>query len=336
MIGERTKLLFKVWGVTRDCRQPNLPRKSLKTMDSYCSHIDKYVTELFDVTHDNGVIIQYNELQAKRDNIEHRRANAAGDTKAALRALREFLDWLMVGEKFGVNSVLVLAELNQSTPYVFLNSYDTLFTQFGIDLNAFIAYAMRPDVTYFASTQQALASWNDLRVRLLNHEPLFIRGKYPLFSLFYQEVFGNINVVGDKDGNTAPIDALSRATGVTTRAKDPEYKVLVNYKLSHIYARPNNPLMFSGLYNIAFTPSIVDGFTEEVQGLSGIEFRHAFRTFVHERFGMIYSQFKQFTDEWEIHQRIDAFNPPGFPAKSLIKFRQLAHSDWATVFEIPD
>lgn len=332
MIGERTRLLFKIWGVG-----DLSPRaRSLRTMDSYCSHIDKCVPSQLDVTYNHGFVLPSAALREIRDKIDEIVAGRTGDARSALVAMIDFLTWLFVGGKSGVDSVTLLAELKAHTSYKFLNSYDALFSELEIGLDSFIAYSMRPDVSYFASGQQAVICWNDLKERLLNHGHLVVRREHPLFSLFYKEVFNNDTVAGDKDGNTEPIHALSAATGVTTRANDASSKVLVNYKLSHIYARPNNPLMFTGLYNMAFTPSIVDDFTEETQGFCGIEFRRSFRQFAHDRFGVVYEQFKQFTEEWEIHQRIDAFNPEGVAEKSLNIFRQLAHSDWSLTFEIPD
>ena len=331
MIGERTKTLFKLWGTGAAFRP-----KSMNTMESYCSHATSFFPEGFDVTSVGGIVKSVAELQGLLAITGNMANNLAGDARAAVRAIHDFVQWLIDEGKFDCQFEVLLEELEEASQYNFQESYRDFFNTFRIDEEALIDYAMRPDVSYFASSEAAMASWNDLKGRLLNGQRIFIRNNNNLFRLFYEEVFNNANVVGDQDGNTEPIKALGAVTGVTTRSQDPRLRVLINYKLSHIYARPNNPLMFSGVYNFAFTPTMVDAFTEEAQGAFSIRFRHVFREFAYQRFGEIYSQFKQFVLEHDIDRRIELFNPQGYTTTQMAKFRQMAHADWSPFFEIPD
>ncbi len=334
MIGERTKTLFKVWG-TGAARRP----KSMNTMDSYCSHITNMFPGGLDLTV-NGIVRPIAELHFLCDSVDDMIGNLNGDAGAAMSSMREFIQWLIDEGKSGVQFGVLLEELEHLSRYSFRESFQLLFNAFGINQDRLIEYAMHPDVSYFASTESAVGSWNELKGRLLNNQRIVIRNKNRLFQLFYRQVFNNEHVDGDHDGNTEPIKALSAVTGVSTRANfvrvDNGDQLLVNYKLSHIYARPNNPLMFSGVYNIAFTPTLIDAFTEEVEGEFAIRFRRVFREFAHQRFGQIYLWFKEFVVNHDIHAQIDAFNPPGFTQRQLRDFRQLAHADWSPVFEIPD
>lgn len=334
MIGERTKMLFKLWGTGASDRP-----KSMKTMDSYCSHISNMFPEGLDLTI-NGIIRPIAELSILCNSVGALIGNLNGDARSAMRSMGEFIQWLIDEEKSGVQFGVLLEDLKHQSQYSFSESFHPLFNAFGIDQDKLIDYSMNPEVSFFASAAAALESWNELTGKLLGGQTVVIRNKNELFRLFYSQVFNNEHVVGDYDGNTAPIKALSAVTRVSTRAdflrRENGNRLLINYKLSHIYARPNNPLMFSGVYNIAFTPTLIDAFTEEVEGEFAIRFRRVFRAFAHQRFGQIYLRFKEFVAANDIHAQIDAFNPPGFTQRQLMKFRQIAHADWSPIFEIPD
>jgi len=331
MIGERTKALFKIWGTGAATRP-----KAMKTMESYCSQTTCLFPSGFDVTHAGGAVKPVLELQHLLGVIADGVVDLTGDVGAAMRSLRDFVQWLINERKSGTQYQVLMEQLSGMSQYHFQESFGELFCAFGINEDALMNYAMRPDVSYFATTEAAMASWNSLTGRLLGRQRIVMRNENALFSRFYSEVFGNDCVVGDPDGNTEPIKALAEATGVTTRAGDADLRVLINYKLSHIYARPNNPLMFSGVYNFAFTPTLIDAFTEDAQGEFAIRFRHVFREFAHERFGRIYEMFKQFVAEYDIDRRIDAFNPSGYTPRQILKFRQMAHADWSPIFDVPD
>ena len=328
MIGERTKALFKLWG-TGLANRP----KTLKTMESFCSHIGKLFPAVLDLTTE-GKICSADDLDGFFTVVEEMAGNAAGDTGSALRSLLEFIQWLSDEGKAGVPFGELFAQLEQASQYTFRESFRDLFNAFNINQEMLIDYAMNPNVSFFASPEAAIASWHDLTGKLLNDQKIVIRHKNELFSLFYRQVFNNAHVVGDGDGNTEPIKALSAVTGVTTR--EGYQNLLVNYKLSHIYARPNNPLMFSGVYNVVFTPTLIDALTEEVEGEFAIRFRHVFREFAHQRFNQIYLWFKEFVERYKVHAQIDAFNPPGYTQRQLSDFRRNAHADWSPIFEIPD
>ena len=337
MIGERTRALFKLWGTGASGRPQ--PMKSMKTMDSYCSHIINMFPEGLDLT-TGGIIRPIAELHFLCNSVGALIGNLTGDVRSAMRSMHEFIRWLIDEEKSGVQFGVLLEELEHQSRYPFRESFQPLFNAFGMNQDMLIDYAMNPEVSFFASTESALESWNELTGKLLGGQTIAIRRKNELFRLFYRQVFNNEHVVGDHDGNTEPIKALSAVTGVSTRANfvraENGDQLLINYKLSHIYARPNNPLMFSGVYNIAFTPTMIDAFTEEVEGEFAIRFRRVFREFAHQRFGLIYLWFKEFVVDHDVHAQIDAFNPPGFTQRQLMNFRQIAHADWSPIFEIPD
>ena len=328
MIGERTKALFKLWG-TGLANRP----KTLNTMESFCSHLDKMFPGVFDLTTE-GNICSAHGLDGFFTVVEEMAGNAAGDTRSALRSLLEFIQWLNDEGKSGAPFGELFAQLEQASRYTFRESFRDFFGAFNINQEMLIDYAMNPNVSYFASTEAAIASWHDLTGKLLNDQEITVRYENELFRLFYGQVFNNEHVVGDGDGNTEPINALSAVTGVTTR--EGSQNLLVNYKLSHIYARPNNPLMFSGVYNVAFTPTLIDAFTEEAEGEFAIRFRHVFREFAHQRFNQIYLWFKEFVERYNVHAQIDAFNPPGCTQRQLSNFRRKAHEEWSPIFEIPD
>ena len=334
MIGERTKALFKLWGSGAASRP-----KTMNTMDSFCSQITKMFPDGLDLT-TNGNVRPIVELRFFCNSVDAMIGNLNGDARSAMKSMREFIQWLIDEGKSGIQFGVLLEELEHRSQYSFRESFKPLFNAFGINQDMLIEYAMRPDVSYFASTESAIESWNELTGKLLGGQTIAIRNRNELFRLFYRQLFNNEHVVGDPDGNTESIKALSAVTGVSTRVNfvrvDNGDQLLVNYKLSHIYARPNNPLMFSGVYNIAFTPTLIDAFTEEVEGEFAIRFRRVFREFAHQRFGQIYLWFKEFVVNHDIHAQIDAFNPPGFTQRQVMNFRQIAHADWSPIFEIPD
>lgn len=224
---------------------------------------------------------------------------------------------------------------------IVVESYQRFFREFGIDEERLIRFGIQECI--FSELDQAWNNWRELVRKLespADGDVLYIRHDGSgLFVEFYHQLFRNSRIEEDRDGNTAPIDALAAATRRTTRNHH-ECVRLENYVLSHVFdERTMNPLLFGGVYNFAFTPTFIDPFTGKAKGAFAKRFRREFRLEAIRRFRSIYDEFKRFAQDHHVQERIDEFvqQQQGLVRqRTLNDFRRRAMRAWDPQFEVPE
>lgn len=217
-------------------------------------------------------------------------------------------------------------------------SYQEFFDAFGIDPRAICEYGLEHSV--FAPRDYAIRQWRGLKEVLLGNGRLHIRmverndPEFVFYGRLYQNLFGNTNIEPDRNGNYYPKRNLSTAVGWRVGIHpDLETGYLVNYQTSHVLTgRTHNPLLYSAVWNIAFTPKLIDPFTgEEAHGEIVEMFHEAFSARVHGLFGECIEDYNSFVREQDIHNRIRAFASGDFHPADLARFKDAAERQWAFV-----
>jgi len=160
------------------------------------------------------------------------------------------------------------------------DAYDELFKHYG-KKNLF---ADGLEAMIHVGHAKASKQWEDLKHRLWNNGPVFIRGYgrdakgTPAFQTLYRHLFNN-EVQKDPNNNRHPAKLLEELTGLSKRklGKRSKYQPIRNYQISHLFGRTKNPLLFTAAWNIAYVPKFLDPFTgHEAKGDHVDEFQKLF------------------------------------------------------------
>lgn len=219
-------------------------------------------------------------------------------------------------------------------------SYQEFFDAFGILPNAVCEFGLEHSV--FAEPDMALEQWRELTTALLNNARLPIRAitgnvqdrEFQFYKRLNGYLFENHSLHHDCTGNYYPRRNLERAVGwhATIRPRT-ETGVLVNFQTSHVLSgRTHNPLLYSAVWNIAFTPKIIDPFTgDEAHGPVAEMFRTAFLSKIRARFSVCIEEYNRFVGERDIANRIGGFSDNFFDGEELSRFKDAAIRQWALV-----
>ena len=110
--------------------------------------------------------------------------------------------------------------------------------------------------------------------------------------------------------------------------------VLVNFQTSHVLSgRTHNPLLYSAVWNIVFTPKIIDPFTgDEAHGPAALLFREAFINRIRARFAGCIEDYNNFLNVHNIEDRINEFQHEDFAdEEELARLKESACRQWAPV-----
>ena len=227
---------------------------------------------------------------------------------------------------------------NEATPN--RESYGEFFDEFGIDTEAICGFGLEHSV--FADPEIAFAQWERLKGSLLNGHELRIRAisgndndrEFQFYKRLNAYLFNNEALGRDCTGNYYPRRNLEKAVGwrVTIRP-DRDMGILVNFQTSHVLSgRTHNPLLYSAVWNIVFTPKIIDPFTgDEAQGEVAEHFRNVFLQRVRARFINCIEDYNRFVRENQILERIQQFEDEYFGDEELRRFKAAALNQWALV-----
>ena len=345
MIGSDSAMLYRRWMDVM-----NSP-SSENSRSSYLSYLNTCDEIFLNVTSEDGNLLDSEQLNELRVEIEQVRVHVRGDAHASLGKFLSFLDWLIANRdrcgscadaldamEGGAGAVHDNADRHEqeSMRQAARESYSRFFHEFRIDENRMINFGIGECI--FASREGAMRRWEMLRDALINDRSIFIRDDaHGFYSRLYAEIFGNHHIMIDPDGNTEPIAALSAATGYTTRpASHQECVPLHNYILSHVFdKRSMNPLLFSSVCNFAYCPVIFDPFTGNARGEFAERFKRAFRCLAADQFAPVYWAYKDFVLEHDVMRRIGDFNIEGVGPRAMSNFRRMASQNWDPNFFVP-
>ncbi len=218
-------------------------------------------------------------------------------------------------------------------------SYQEFFEAFGIMPQAVCDFGL--DHSVFAEQGAAMAQWQELKGALLGGRRLHIRAEarndreFLFYKRLNEHLFQNDALSPDCTGNYYPRRNLERAVGwVVTIHPSRDTGVLVNYQTSHVLSgRTHNPLLYSAVWNIVFTPKIIDPFTgDEAHGPAALLFRDAFINSIRVRFADCIEDYNNFLNVHNIEDRINDFQHEDFAdEEELTRFKEAACRQWAPV-----
>lgn len=218
-------------------------------------------------------------------------------------------------------------------------SYSEFFETFGIMPQAICDFGLENSV--FAEPDVAWEQWERLKKALFD-DLLYIRARgigdqdreFQFYKRLHTYLFENGRLERDPNGNHHPRQNLQRAVGwvVTIHPKE-DTGVLVNFQTSHVLSgRTHNPLLYSAVWNIVFTPKIIDPLTgDEAHGEVAKLFREVFLKKIHTRFAKCIEDYNRFIDEQKILSRINDFHDEFFKNDELARLKENARNQWAVV-----
>lgn len=191
------------------------------------------------------------------------------------------------------------------------DAYERFFSKFNISKEQFFDFGIHE--TIYAPRDKAKAGWEDLKQRIKNNQPVYIRGfgrnssGSHLYQEFYKQTLGNENVKIDSTGNSEPTTVIRDMTGYS-KIEYSKHELIRNYQVSHIFGRTKNIFMFTAPWNIVYLPKIIDPFTgHEAKGDWVNEYKVIFRQKSYARFEPLIEDYNALITEKAFQQRIDAY-----------------------------
>jgi hypothetical protein len=184
----------------------------------------------------------------------------------------------------------------------------------------------------------AYVEWEQLKLRISNGDPVFIRGfgrnasNSDLFTDLYGSLFGHRNILVDPTNNAAPAKLLQVLTGFSKTPKRGCERVR-NYQVTHVFGRTKNPYAFTAPWNIVYLPKIIDPFTgHESTGDLTLKFQHMFREHILGLFSPMIQDFNQIVCNQQMNSRIEAYlaildKPPAL----VKKIRNSLNEEWKPI-----
>ena len=175
------------------------------------------------------------------------------------------------------------------------DSVELFFDHFRIKKRGFISWGI--EKSKFAEPETALDSWHKLVEDIqTGKEKIYVRrfgrskAKQKELRHFYEKVLGikSKTLHEDKTNNYQPYKRFSEAMGMKKK------KDLLNYKVSHIFGKTKNPYDFCAVWNMSYTPVVIDPFTgHEVKSTVCDDFMKRFQNHALHRFGKPISEFNR-------------------------------------------
>lgn len=190
-----------------------------------------------------------------------------------------------------------------------IDGYQLFFSEFLRDRKQeFFEFGLKNIIS--ADVGKARDSWIDLKYRLNNDQPVFIR-RYgrggvntPLYEAFYEHIFENSNIKPDPTNNSKPRQLLEQLTGYAKKDKK-NLKPIQNFQVSHVFGRTKNALAFTAPWNIVYLPKILDPFTgHEAKGDEVTEFTKLFQEKCINTFGDLIQDFNEIMNSDEVASKL--------------------------------
>ncbi len=213
------------------------------------------------------------------------------------------------------------------------DSYSEFINYFNISKEDFYLFGIRK--TIYADIEDAKKQWLQIKESLTSNQPLSIRkygqqGKNSyLYVDMYKSIFENSNIITDPTNNSFPRDTLANSTSNIIN------RTLFNYQCSHIFGRTKNPLLFTSLWNLCFTPKLFDPLTgHETKGVWPTEYQRLFKEFAYKRFEPLIDDFNIFVEEENVIRKINTYIDSLYKKheeKTLERLRKQAVSEWEKI-----
>ena len=191
------------------------------------------------------------------------------------------------------------------------DSYERFFSEGYISKEQLFNFGIRE--TIYAPLDKAQEGWEDLKQRIKNNGPVYMRGfgrnsnGSHLFQEFYSQIIGNDNVKIDPTNNKEPTTVIRNVTGYS-KTKSAKYEPIRNYQVSHIFGRTKNIFLFTAPWNIVYLPKLIDPFTgHEAKGDLIDEYQTIFQQKSYAHFEALIADYNQIISEPSFQARIDTY-----------------------------
>ena len=204
------------------------------------------------------------------------------------------------------------------------DSYEEFFKKFNIKKEDLFEFGIKN--TIFGLEDRAVAHWKELKRNIENDEKVFIRGytNINLLKDFYKYALGKNNIMIDK-GNDHPartifyISKHFKNSPETKKTKEDGCELLLNYQISHVFAKTKNIYAFTAPWNIAFVPKVIDPFTGyEAKGDFVNEYRKLFQRETYKKFKPLMDDYNLIVSNEEFKNKI---------TKGLEKIKRVTEHD---------
>lgn len=186
------------------------------------------------------------------------------------------------------------------------DSYNNFLKKFNIVKSDFYKFGL--EETIYPSGIKIEEYWNDLKSRVINNKPVFIRGYgrdahgTELYKQIHFKIFGNENIQKDPTNNLRPQKIIEDLTGYKRN------KNLFNYQVSHIFGMTKNALMFEAPWNIALVPKIIDPLTgHESKGEWAKEYQEMFLNNVIDKYERYIYEYNEIVCKYNFDNQIKEF-----------------------------
>ena len=189
--------------------------------------------------------------------------------------------------------------------------------------------------TIFPELNEVAEAWKDLKKRIFSNQTVYIRGYgrdahgTQLYKDLYRFLFGNENVKKDPTNNTVPHGHIQQLTGLRRNVD------VYNYQVSHIWGRTKNVFMFEALWNICYTPKLIDPFTgHETKGDWPAEFQKLFTAAAHNMYKTFIDDYNQLLIDNDIHNKIALYLQtikPSISEREFVQFERDVCSEFAPI-----
>ena len=189
-----------------------------------------------------------------------------------------------------------------------MDSYEVFINELGISFDEFIDFGINN--TIYPDFQMVKEFWKELKSRIENGEPVYIRGLgrngggNELIKEFY--AFFGINIIIDPSNNMVPTRNLQKFTGKTKN------KNLFNYQVAHIFGKTKNVYMFESPWNICFVPKMFDPLTgHEAKGIFPDKYKEKWLAAVKEKYQEFIADFNSVVESFNIKEKLEVFTSNG-------------------------
>ena len=201
--------------------------------------------------------------------------------------------------------------VGRTSDRVMRDSYERFFSEGFITKEQFFDFGVRE--TIYAPFNTAQAGWEELKQRIKENQPVYMRGfggnasKSHMYQEFYKHVLGNENVLIDPTGNNEPGVVIRDMTGYSKNART-DHGLISNYQISHIFGRTKNIYMFAAPWNIVYLPKIIDPLTgHEAKGDFADEYKVIFQKKSYDRFKILIEDYNALISDEVFKRRVDGY-----------------------------
>ena len=192
-----------------------------------------------------------------------------------------------------------------------IDSYERFFSMMHISKEQFFDFGINETIR--APLEKAKAGWEELKQRIDNGQPVYIRGfgrnssGSHMYLDFYKYILPNGSVHIDPINNLEPTKIVRDMTGYS-KTPSTGHELIRNYQVSHVFGRTKNIYAFTAPWNIVYLPKIVDPFTgHEAKGEIVNEYKAMFRQEMYAYFEPLIEDYNELiSDEW-LTERIHSY-----------------------------